>query len=531
MFKTTCPSCGAPVSFRSAASVMAVCAYCNSTLLKDAESVKDLGKMGQVLEDYSRIQIPASGQIDGGRFTVVGRIQLRYDAGFWNEWYVMFDDGSTGWLSDGSGQYIFTRAITGNPRVPGFAQFHPGKVLVHEGKSFYASDIRTAHCTAGEGELPFKVGAGYEARVVDLRCGNDFMTLDYADDKYPPPPRVVSPLDPSKLVDMVDPQQYLGRAVTLEEMQCQLLRDDDAIKEKSGNFRGRMQALDCPTCGSSIPYVPGMATQMVCPSCHNGVDASGAKAEAILSMQVLEKHEPTLPLGASDKLDGVDWQVLGAMAVSSDEGEVWGEYLLFNTRAGFLWLVELDDGKWEKSSVLNGWPERWVNSAARVNGANYQMMYRYTATVQYVIGAFNWRVAVGDKQVNADYANGPQHLSMERTEQEITWSVSTPLSEAEFSAAFGQHARKGWLQAFSRRSGPAHVTATPGFVPADDRPDTVPNASVLPAPDLAPIAKLFTGILFFANLAYLGSGLGIVVFIVAAIMLWAPLLSSGEAGS
>ena len=156
---------------------MAVCAYCNSTLLKDAESVKDLGKMGQVLEDYSRIQIPTSGHIDGGRFTVVGRIQLRYDAGFWNEWYVMFDDASVGWLSDASGQYVFTRAITANPRVPGFAQFHPGKVLIHEGKSFYASDVRSAQCTAGEGELPFKVGAGYEARAVDLRSGKDFMTL------------------------------------------------------------------------------------------------------------------------------------------------------------------------------------------------------------------------------------------------------------------------------------------------------------------------------------------------------------------
>src|ERR1043165_6717676 len=100
MQKVSCPSCGAEVSFRSSASVMAVCEYCRSTLLKDAESVKDIGKMSEVLEDYSPIQINTSGVFQDRAFTVVGRIQLRYDAGFWNEWYVFFDDGTNGWLSD-----------------------------------------------------------------------------------------------------------------------------------------------------------------------------------------------------------------------------------------------------------------------------------------------------------------------------------------------------------------------------------------------------------------------------------------------
>jgi hypothetical protein len=39
---------------------------------------------------------------------VVGRIQLRYSAGIWNEWYLLFDDGATGWLGDSSGMYTIT---------------------------------------------------------------------------------------------------------------------------------------------------------------------------------------------------------------------------------------------------------------------------------------------------------------------------------------------------------------------------------------------------------------------------------------
>ena len=77
----SCPSCGAEVSFRSHASVMAVCEYCNTRVLKDADAVKDMGKMSAVLEDYSPLQLNTSGVLGGRQFTVVGRIQLRYSAG------------------------------------------------------------------------------------------------------------------------------------------------------------------------------------------------------------------------------------------------------------------------------------------------------------------------------------------------------------------------------------------------------------------------------------------------------------------
>ena len=62
MQQATCPGCGAPVQFKSAASVMAVCEYCKTTLLKDAASVVDLGKMSDVLEDYSPLQIGTAGR-------------------------------------------------------------------------------------------------------------------------------------------------------------------------------------------------------------------------------------------------------------------------------------------------------------------------------------------------------------------------------------------------------------------------------------------------------------------------------------
>ena len=81
MQQVACPGCGAPVQFKSAASVMAVCEFCKTTLLKDATSVRDLGKMSEVLEDYSPLQIGTSGQFAGRGFSLIGRIQLQREAG------------------------------------------------------------------------------------------------------------------------------------------------------------------------------------------------------------------------------------------------------------------------------------------------------------------------------------------------------------------------------------------------------------------------------------------------------------------
>src|SRR5690242_9362109 len=110
MQTVSCPSCGAPVEFKSHASVVAVCEFCRATVMKDADAVKDLGKMSSVLEDYSRIQIGTAGSHGGRNFSVIGRIQLRYSAGMWNEWFLQFDDTSTAWLGDSSGLYTITRA-------------------------------------------------------------------------------------------------------------------------------------------------------------------------------------------------------------------------------------------------------------------------------------------------------------------------------------------------------------------------------------------------------------------------------------
>jgi hypothetical protein len=419
MYKTACPSCGAEVQFRSAASVMAVCEYCQSTLLKDADTVKDIGKMSAVLEDFSPIQLGTSGVYQGRHFSVVGRIQLRYEHGLWNEWYALFDDGAPGWLSDASGQYVFTLPEDVDHNAPPFAELKPGYVYTAHGEPFFASDVRTARCVAGQGELPFQVGQGWQAEVADFRRGTRFITLDYSDG--------------------TPPQLYRGEAVTLEQLRCQLLREADAIQDSAGRVPGKIAALDCPNCGGSIAYQPGMTYHMLCPSCHAEVECSTGQALVLQKHAELAQVHTTLALGAMAKIDGSEYELIGLMRRHDGEGEQWTEYLLFNPTRGFLWLVETDDG-WQHVQVLNEWPDSSDAESITLQGQRFEQSASYQGIVSYAAGAFNWRVAIGDRNAITDYTHGNRTLTAESDEHETTWSRAQPASPQELATWFGDPA-------------------------------------------------------------------------------------------
>jgi endogenous inhibitor of DNA gyrase (YacG/DUF329 family) len=424
MQNVSCPSCGAPVEFKSHASVMAVCGFCRATVVKDADSVRDIGKMSAVLEDYSRIQLGTAGTWGTRGFTVVGRIQLRYFAGMWNEWYLLFDDGSTGWLGDSSGLYVVTTERELGAGAPAFDDIRAGRDYSFGAGRYTAAERREAHCTGGQGELPFKVGAGWQARVADFRSGPDFATLDYSDGDQP--------------------VLYVGGAVTLEGMRCQFLREDEQIRESAGKYRGRAASLECPSCGTAIAYLPGLTPGIVCQSCHAQLDAASPQVQVLAKGEQAARVSFTIPLGSSARINGKDYRVIGAMMRRDDEGKRWTEYLLYSTTADFFWLVETEDG-WSRAQVMHEWPSPAApeSGEVRCDKARFPREYGYSARVDYAAGAFNWRVATGDQVQVAEFASGQTRLAAEFTDDELTWSRSTPVAFDQVRTWFGLDPKPG----------------------------------------------------------------------------------------
>ena len=86
-YRAPCPGCGAPVEFRSAQSTHAVCGYCQSTVVRQGEVLSRIGKMAELFDDHSPLQLMASGRVtEGGKeqpFTLIGSLQFKNEAGTW----------------------------------------------------------------------------------------------------------------------------------------------------------------------------------------------------------------------------------------------------------------------------------------------------------------------------------------------------------------------------------------------------------------------------------------------------------------
>ena len=236
-FKTDCPSCGAPVEAYSATAVTLVCGHCHSMLVvrkgkkKSGSIVSYSERDSALLEDFSPLQIGTRGVFAHRNFTLIGRLQVHYDVGVWSEWYALFDDGLTGWLSEVGDLYAMTCEASGKAKgLPTtFESVRLGQSSFElDGKTFVVSDARTIHyCnTDAQGELPFNLTAKKATgKVCDFRCGKLFLTIDFT----------VSPLT-----------IYLGRVVSLNSLKLENLRSDDEIQASAGHLKGEIHAEACP---------------------------------------------------------------------------------------------------------------------------------------------------------------------------------------------------------------------------------------------------------------------------------------------
>jgi hypothetical protein len=428
VWRAACPNCGAPVEFASAASASAVCSFCRSTLLREGEALRRIGQSAELFDDHSPLQLGAAGKYQGSPFTVVGRQQLGYEGGSWNEWHVLFDGGSQGlrsaWLSEDNGAYVMAVDVPLSGPVPEPAELYPGQRRAVGGIIWDVASVQRAKLIAAEGELPQppRLDAA-EFVVADLRNESEQVgTLDWR--------------------DPAQPGWSIGRSVRLVDLAMSGLKGES---EKS--LRGR--ALECPSCGASLEPKLETTQSIVCGQCQAVVDISkGAGADLPHYRQDNPGLPPLIPLGRTGTIalgpkgtPALPWQVVGyveRIEVDVEAGEdqaTWREYLLYNRTEGFGFLVDAEDG-WSYANPITGVPKT-RDQRAEYRGKTYQQLYSYSGAVTHVLGEFYWRLKKGEKTRNTDFAVGDLRLNREQTGTEVTWSAGGALDSDAVAKAFG----------------------------------------------------------------------------------------------
>ncbi|HXE39910.1 MAG TPA: DUF4178 domain-containing protein, partial [Azonexus sp.] len=415
----SCPSCGAPVVFQSASSVFAVCEYCQSTLVRHDQALEDIGKMAALVEDRSPLQLGSEGSYKGVHFALIGRIQIKYSQGLWNEWHLLFDDMRTGWLSEAAGEYVLTFAEYVPDRLPSFDELAIGQRFVLASQTWTVSNIENAECVAGQGELPFKVGGGYPVAAVDLRNGANFATLDYSE---------------------TPPLLFVGQAVDFKSLKMANLRQGMPIPTATVAAK----VFRCPSCGAPMAARSKDILAVGCASCGAVVDTADENYKLLSKAlgQRDEKYVPRLALGSKGTLEGKPAEVIGFLVKQCKVDSIaydWREYLLAGEQGSYRWLTEYN-GHWSIADVLSNPPNSsgaTELSDVRWGGQDFKHFSTTPAAeVIQVAGEFTWRVRRGETNRVVDYVAPPLMLSRESTAKELTWSQGLYVAPAVIAAAF-----------------------------------------------------------------------------------------------
>lgn len=417
-----CPSCGAPVRFRGATSIVSVCPFCKATLVRAGVDIENIGKQAELLEDQTPIRIGADGRHRGVAFNVVGRIQFRYEGGSWNEWHVLFADGKSGWLSDASREYTITYPIPPQVVKP-FEELKPGAALHILGDKWYSGKYTVTHLdtgevVAGEGELPFKFTSGWKANVADLRGeGARFATIDYSE---------------------VPPRIYVGEKLPFDTFSFSGLRDPEQI----GFTKGTAQAFKCAGCGAPIEKHLTTTEVVACGSCGTVTDVTGAVGALVQKNERnVAGFTPVIPLGSIGRWKNTRYEVVGFMRRGVTVDGVlyqWSEYLLHNIEQGYAWITEYN-GHYNFVRAAAEIPrdeEAMGQPRVKYLGRSFRHFQKSQAKVTYLTGEFYWRVQLGETVNCNDYVAPPLIVSSEGTGKEISWSVGEYVEAPEVFKAF-----------------------------------------------------------------------------------------------
>ena len=177
-----CPSCGAPVELRNRFVKLAVCEFCRQTMHIARDVADSTGKTAVLADSGSPLHVGGRGRVRGRDFLIAGRLRYEYDDGFWDEWYLVYDDGGDGWLHEDEGDLTLLDRSAEVNDVPPYFEVRVGGTIPAGGMQVFVIEKGRATVSGGEGQLPVAVRPNEEVSYVDGNAGGRTVMIEYTQD-------------------------------------------------------------------------------------------------------------------------------------------------------------------------------------------------------------------------------------------------------------------------------------------------------------------------------------------------------------
>jgi len=180
-----CPVCGAQAPSRLQYAKLIVCEHCQTSLFLEDDVVKNIGEKSALTEVPSILEMGRRFQYRTWTFEPYGRIRFDYGDGFWDEWWVVLDNGNGRWISIDEGEIAIESPLELQAPLPGYDSLTIGQEISLGGQTLRVTERNAATCVGLQGELPEVISPGETHHYVHLSGPKGLLlTLEFHDDTH-----------------------------------------------------------------------------------------------------------------------------------------------------------------------------------------------------------------------------------------------------------------------------------------------------------------------------------------------------------
>lgn len=173
----SCPACGGPLTIESAFTTLLTCPFCGQSLYVHDTGVDPTGHTAKLAEYPSRFSIGGRGTVKGRAFKTLGRMRFETDDGFWDEWFVQFDEQQVGWIEENEGAFTLTFKNQLTSAVPPFERVRVGSFIQIGDERIFVSAKGQAHVAGAEGEVAMPLPPGLTVSYLNGSAGHQAVRL------------------------------------------------------------------------------------------------------------------------------------------------------------------------------------------------------------------------------------------------------------------------------------------------------------------------------------------------------------------